>query len=559
MKCIVVLIAAAGLAGAQIGFPLPGQSPYPGGYPYPGGNRIPGAGRLPPTGGSPSPGTSNPNQPLPSFRGTLKHLDAKSLTLELDDYRVLDFRITNKTKYFKDKQEVKSSQFNAGDVVSVEGPYDAAGALTALNVYWEKAAAAVAASGNKDKENTKDEGTVDTWKDKPAERATESAPPPASKDPEDPGPPTLKRGKPAQRASTPDPQPDTPAAPATPAKTAQARTDQPKAEAPRQVAVNLPPNTVPLPPSTVTSPPPTQQAPSPGVSPSPNLVNLPPSTVSLPRPQPREDVVVNPPDDSEPALERLPLGVHQEDALIRKATEAALEFTETLPNYVCQEVVLRFESDAKPPSWHAIDIVSTDVVYENGKEDYRNITVNGKPAAKNLEQTGAWSTGEFGTLLIDLFSPATAAEFHPRGEARVAGITAKLYSFDVKRENSHWTLHFGSQTYQPAYSGSTWIDPRTSRVLRIEMEARGLPVGFPTDHVESATDYQYIRLGGTQEYLLPVHSEILSCQRGTSDCSKNSIDFRNYHKYTGESTIQFGNEAPQNPAAPGPPQSQPRR
>jgi hypothetical protein len=58
--------------------------------------------------------------------------------------------------------------------------------------------------------------------------------------------------------------------------------------------------------------------------------------------------------------------------------------------------------------------------------------------------------------------------------------------------------------------------------------------------VESATDYEYTRLGDTKQYLLPVHSETLSCQRGTSYCSRNAIDFRNYHKYSGDSTITFG-------------------
>jgi len=92
----------------------------------------------------------------------------------------------------------------------------------------------------------------------------------------------------------------------------------------------------------------------------------------------------------------------------------------------------------------------------------------------------------------------------------------------------------------PRLYGAVWIDPATSRVLRIEMEARDFPETFETDHVESATDYQYIRLGGSEQYLLPVHSETLSCQRGTANCTRNAIDFRNYHKYEGQSTVTFG-------------------
>jgi hypothetical protein len=181
------------------------------------------------------------------------------------------------------------------------------------------------------------------------------------------------------------------------------------------------------------------------------------------------------------------------------------------------------------------------VLYTDGREDYRNIQINGKKTVKKIEETGgAWSTGEFGTVLVDLFSPATNASFHYRRDSRAGGIMAKMYDFEVAREGSHWSIHASSQTYNPAYVGSVWIDPATSRVLRIEMEAKGMPGEFPLDHVESATDYQYIRLGDAKQYLLPVHAETLSCQRGTAYCSRNVIDFRNYHKYTGESSITFG-------------------
>jgi hypothetical protein len=292
---------------------------------------------------------------------------------------------------------------------------------------------------------------------------------------------------------------------------------------------------VSLPPSTVSEP---RTAPGTSGGNKPNIVGLPEATVSRPRPaQPADD---DQPFRNEPAEDQRPLGSRHEDPLIQKASDAALDFTETLPNYVVQEVASRYESTTSPPSWHAIDVVSTDLVFENYKENYRNITINGKPTNKPLEETGAWSTGEFGTLLIDLFSPATDADFHYLRDGRTSGIDAKIYDFAVKRENSHWDIHFNSQSYTPAYVGSVWIDPKTGRVLRIEIEAKGFPSTFPADHVESATDYSYVRLGGEQQFLLPVHAEILSCQRGTNNCSKNTIDFRNYHKYTGESSIQFG-------------------
>jgi len=239
--------------------------------------------------------------------------------------------------------------------------------------------------------------------------------------------------------------------------------------------------------------------------------------------------------------------------LLERARAAALGFMKTLPSYVCQEVMARYQSETAHASWQPLDVVSTNVVYENGKEDYRDVAIDGRRVNKKIEEiAGSWSTGEFGTVLIDLFSPATAADFAAKGESRSAGIVAKLYDFSVKRENSHWEIHMGSQRFQPPYKGSVWIDPQTGRALRVEMQAFGFPGTFPADHVESATDYQYTLLGDGKQYLLPVHAETLSCRRGTYHCSRNAIDFRGYlqrrvpeqfwgglsliHKYQGEST-----------------------
>ena len=52
----------------------------------------------------------------------------------------------------------------------------------------------------------------------------------------------------------------------------------------------------------------------------------------------------------------------------------------------------------------------------------------------------------------------------------------------------------------------------------------------------TAVDYSYVRIGDTS-FLLPVHAESLGCERGTSYCSHNIIDFRNYHEFKSEIKI----------------------
>jgi len=78
--------------------------------------------------------------------------------------------------------------------------------------------------------------------------------------------------------------------------------------------------------------------------------------------------------------------------------------------------------------------------------------------------------------------------------------------------------------------------------LRIEMQGREIPEEFPLATVETAVDYDYVTLGTPEKFLLPVHAEVLSCRRGSNECERNVIEFRNYHKFTGESTIKFGDQ-----------------
>jgi hypothetical protein len=96
-----------------------------------------------------------------------------------------------------------------------------------------------------------------------------------------------------------------------------------------------------------------------------------------------------------------------------------------------------------------------------------------------------------------------------------------------------------AQLYYPAFRGTVWIDRETSRVLRLEMESRNMPLLFPLVKVETAVDYEFVRLAATQPFLLPTTSEVLSCEQGSSRCTRNRIEFRNYRKFGAESGITF--------------------
>jgi hypothetical protein len=230
------------------------------------------------------------------------------------------------------------------------------------------------------------------------------------------------------------------------------------------------------------------------------------------------------------------------DEFIDQAREAAFSFSETLPNYVVKQYTTRYATQVARgghTSWQALDTVTADVIEEDGTEKYKNLMVNGRPVRDNdPEKTGSWSRGEFSSLLQDVLSPLTNADFHGKRATTIANRGAVRYDFNVEQPNSHWHVEAEGQSYLPAYTGTIWFDKENFRALRIELSAQNMPRSFPIDQVESAVDYDYVFIG-EGKYLLPTHSEALSCARGTSQCSRNVIEFRNYKKFTADTSITF--------------------
>ncbi len=239
-----------------------------------------------------------------------------------------------------------------------------------------------------------------------------------------------------------------------------------------------------------------------------------------------------------------PMPTHPDDAIITAAREAAGAFMDSLPSFAAKQNTTRYIQDGSRSPWKAQDLVSADLVYRNGAEEYTNIKVNNKQSSKPLEEIdGLRSTGEFGSILAEIFDPEAGTDFSRPSQVNVRGRKAWTYRFELPRERSDFRIITPSQLYYTGYGGVLWIDAETSRVLRLEMQARDLPKAFPFDTVEMTIDYDFIRLDSSKQFLLPTESEALNCIRGTTVCMKNSTSFRNYVKFTSDSSIIF--DAPQ--------------
>jgi hypothetical protein len=240
----------------------------------------------------------------------------------------------------------------------------------------------------------------------------------------------------------------------------------------------------------------------------------------------------------EPASAMLPGGV-KDDPLVQQSREASEAFVNMLPNFLCQQSTTRSYSESDRP-WRTLDRVTAEVLYDHGHESYRDVKLNGRSTGHSMmDLPGSRSAGEFGSTLRALFDRDTDALFKFQANTQLAGFATAIYEFAVSGDTSDWRISAGSQMIMTPYAGKIWIDRKSGNVVRIEMKAVDIPKLFPFRSVAAEVDYGPVMLPSGR-YFLPQKAENVSCD-DLKSCSKNVIEFRNYHKYVGESSNTFEN------------------
>ena len=88
-----------------------------------------------------------------------------------------------------------------------------------------------------------------------------------------------------------------------------------------------------------------------------------------------------PPTESGPADSAPPPSLPSYAPLIERAREAAFQFSQKLPNFICQEFMSRFTQQGRGQKVPQ-DVVSAEIIYEDGNESYRNVKINNRPTNK---------------------------------------------------------------------------------------------------------------------------------------------------------------------------------
>jgi hypothetical protein len=241
-----------------------------------------------------------------------------------------------------------------------------------------------------------------------------------------------------------------------------------------------------------------------------------------------------------PAAEPKP-SAEEQGRLLEQVREGALDYTRSLPDFICTQVVKRFEDRSGRDRWTPIDTLTVKLSYFDQMEDYKLLTIDNKPTNLDyMKSGGSASKGEFGTILNVIFDPKSAGEFHWKNWTTLRKRRAALYTYRVDRAHSSYVVSVQLDRDNQVeavvgFHGEIVVDRGTNMPMHLTMEGE-MPVNFPARQSVTSLDYDFAEVGG-QEYLLPLRAEVE--MRSTRLHTRNSVAFHGYQKFHTETTITF--------------------
>ena len=276
------------------------------------------------------------------------------------------------------------------------------------------------------------------------------------------------------------------------------------------------------------------------------LPDPPSPTAAPPRPPPR---ILTAPDSVEQAK------------ILDAVREYALNYTANLPNFICTQVTRRqTDPTGIGDHWQQSDKLQEQLTYFEHKESYKVMAVNGQMVSNkdHLKLGGAITSGEFGSMMYEIFEPETAADFEWARLGKLDGRIMNVFNYRVSQPRSHYSIyHAGvNRTIIAGYHGLIYASRDTNVVIRVTLECDEIPHDFPVQDVKLDMWYDTIKIAD-QEFILPVKWDMHS--RDGRYMVWNSAEFALYRKFGAEATIKFDSTDDPDPKAGDKPETPPAK
>ena len=183
--------------------------------------------------------------------------------------------------------------------------------------------------------------------------------------------------------------------------------------------------------------------------------------------------------------------------ILDEVRQNALNYSKSLPDFICTQVTRRDYDPSGLELWHNEDTLVIRLSYFEQKEDYKLILQNNRVTDQSYNSLGgATSTGEFGTMLRELFEPRTQARFEWSRWANLRRRRSYVFAYRVPLAYSQWHINYDRKLdIVVGYHGEVFVDKETHMVTRLTLVAEDIPPSFPVQQARNTLDYDFTKIG----------------------------------------------------------------
>ena len=228
----------------------------------------------------------------------------------------------------------------------------------------------------------------------------------------------------------------------------------------------------------------------------------------------------------------------REVLLLARFKEKIRQNLEQIPNYTCLESVQRSERGRRAHAFKPIDTLLLEVTSADNQE------LLAWPGARRFEEADLSSFVSSGLIGDGLFSMHARSIFvdnssviRYHGNEEIAGRPVARYDFQKNQAWSGYQIRTSSGKAIVGTKGSFWFDPVALELVRIDVQADGIPLELGIEQALTRIDYARMRIGAS-DIVLPQSAEMLLIHL-SGDTMRDVLEFSHCHEYRSESAIHF--------------------
>lgn len=242
------------------------------------------------------------------------------------------------------------------------------------------------------------------------------------------------------------------------------------------------------------------------------------------------------PRAGEPADNTGPAAV--ENDLLVRVRAANEQLYRDLESFVCNEQIVRYVGRSNEEKPRQIDLLTAQVSFENGVEQYTDVRQNRHRRASISSISGAWSENEFGTLLKQTQTFLSTQQVDFLKDSDLDGVPAALYAFDVSEQESPWDLEVGGEHFQVPFHTEVWVSRDSGEILQIDRTSLGAPEEAQISELRWSLRLAPVELNG-RAWLLPKTAEYQVSYDASDRREWNRMTFSDYRRYGSQVELHF--------------------